>query len=56
MELHCAWRLWLIPSIFARHSVSVGRVEYPAAFDLANKFRVRLMKGFHKGEAKVADE
>ena len=41
---------------FAQRCLDKLKDRYPAAFDLANKFRVRLMKRFHKGEAKVADE
>ncbi len=41
---------------FAQRWLDKLKHRYPAAFDLANKFRVCLMKRFHKGEAKVADE
>ena len=41
---------------FAQRWVDKLRHRFPAAFDLAHDFRVRLMKRFHKSEAKVADE
>ncbi|HHZ83611.1 MAG TPA: hypothetical protein EYN18_02940 [Nitrospirales bacterium] len=41
---------------FAQRWLDKLRHRYPAAFDLAYKFRVRLMKRFHRGKANVADE
>lgn len=41
---------------FAQRWVDKLKHRFPAAFNLAHEFRVRLMKRFHKGEAKVADE
>ena len=41
---------------FAQRWLDKLKHRFPAAFDLAHEFRVRLMKRFHRGEAKVADE
>ena len=41
---------------FAQRWLDKLKHRFPAAFDLAHEFRVRLMKRFHRGGAKVADE
>lgn len=41
---------------FAQRWLDKLKHRFPAAFDFAHKFRVRLMKRFHRSEAKVADE
>ena len=41
---------------FAQRWLDKLKHRFPAAFDLAHDFRVRIVKRFHRGEAKVADE
>ncbi len=41
---------------FARRWLDKLKHRFPAVFDLAHNFRVRLMKRFHRGGAKEADD